>query len=142
MAGLAEELIPANILRSGQEENVLSENLVFLRMKQISDASNGLRLKNVPTERSSQCFFLKYRVCKTSQLTIAWSIPNPFSSLRMPHISPPNKWESSFDHLLFTDNQKKCSFVKAITGLSPALYTKAKNAAYDFLFQQHLRHFF
>lgn len=132
MAGLAGELTLASILRSGQEENVLSENLVFLRMKQISDIANGLCLKNVPTERSRQCLFPKYHVCKTSQLTIACSVPDPFPSQDATHF-PSKQGGISFDHLLSTDNPKRCSFLKASSGLFPALSTKAKNAAYDFL---------
>lgn len=109
--GLAEELIQANSLRSGQkEENVLSENLVFLKMKQISDVSSELCLKNLPTERSSRCCFPKYHACTTSQLTTAQSGPDPFSSHRIAHISPPGEEETLsllITSFLLTDSPKK-----------------------------------
>jgi len=137
VAGLAEVLIQANTLRSGQKQgNVLSGNLAFPRMKWISDVSNGLRLQHLPTQRSSQCFSPKCRARTTSQLTAAQAVPGPLPSRRMAQVSPPSKQEplsALITSFLLTTSPKKGHFLQANGGCSPAPYTKAKNTAYDFL---------
>lgn len=150
--GLAEELIQANSLWSGQkEENVLYENLVFLKMKQISDVSSELCLKNLPTERSSQYCFPKYHACTTSQLTTAQSGPDPFPSHRIAHISPPGEEETFWSlpfYWLTVQTKKKTTQKKVIfwqpTVVFPQHCTqKPKMQPMIFcLFQQHLRHLF
>lgn len=116
--GLAEELIQANSLRSGQKKrkrsfwkSCLSQNEADFRCVQWTlPQKPPYREVQCREVRSSQCCFPKYHACTTSQLTTAQSGPDPFPSHRIAHVSPPGEEETLsllITSFLLTDSPKK-----------------------------------